>query len=52
MPAERGGRAWLEEVRVQGLALLENVEMTFSPGLNVVSGETGEGKTLLLQGNN
>lgn len=48
MGSDGGGRAWLEEVRVQDLALLESVELTLSPGLNVVSGETGEGKSLLL----
>ncbi|NRA95260.1 MAG: DNA repair protein RecN [Planctomycetes bacterium] len=48
MGADRGGRAWLEEVRVQDLALLESVELSLSEGLNVVSGETGEGKSLLL----
>ena len=48
MAVDRGGQAWLEEVRVQDLALLESVELSFSRGLNVVSGETGEGKSLIL----
>ena len=39
----------LAEVRVRDLALLEQVEVVLSPGLNVVSGETGEGKSLLLR---
>lgn len=38
----------LAEIRVRDLALLEEVEVTLDPGLNVVSGETGEGKSLLL----
>lgn len=42
------GRAWLEEVGVRDLALLESVNLTLSHGLNVLSGETGEGKSLLL----
>ena len=46
--ASREGRAWLEEVGVRDLALLEGVTLTLSRGLNVLSGETGEGKSLLL----
>jgi DNA repair protein RecN (Recombination protein N) len=38
----------LAELRVRRLALLEEVEVAFDDGLNVVSGETGEGKSLLL----
>ncbi|HMS15368.1 MAG TPA: AAA family ATPase, partial [Planctomycetota bacterium] len=38
----------LEEVRVRDLALLERVDVTLSRGLNVLSGETGEGKSLLM----
>jgi DNA repair protein RecN (Recombination protein N) len=38
----------LAELRVRRLALLDEVEVAFDDGLNVVSGETGEGKSLLL----
>ena len=38
----------LAEVRIRDLALLESVDLVFGPGLNAVSGETGEGKSLLL----
>lgn len=38
----------LAELRVRRLALLDEVEVSFDEGLNVVSGETGEGKSLLL----
>jgi DNA repair protein RecN (Recombination protein N) len=38
----------LAELRVRRLALLDEVEVAFDAGLNVVSGETGEGKSLLL----
>ena len=38
----------LAELRVRRLALLDEVEVAFDEGLNVVSGETGEGKSLLL----
>lgn len=37
----------LSELRIRDLALLESVDLELSPGLNVVSGETGEGKSLL-----
>jgi DNA repair protein RecN (Recombination protein N) len=37
----------LEELRVENLLLLERAELRLAPGLNVVTGETGAGKTLL-----
>ncbi len=37
----------LHELRVENLLLLERAEMRLSPGLNVLTGETGAGKTLL-----
>jgi DNA repair protein RecN (Recombination protein N) len=39
----------LERLRVRDLALLEEAEVAFGPGLNVVTGETGAGKSLLVQ---
>src|ERR1700745_2546078 len=37
----------VHELRVETLLLRERAEMRLSPGLNVVTGETGAGKTLL-----
>lgn len=37
--------AWLS---IQGLALVDSVELEFGPGLNVLTGETGAGKSLIL----
>lgn len=37
--------AWLS---IQGLALVESVELELDPGLNVLTGETGAGKSLVL----
>ena len=37
--------AWLS---IQGLALVESVEIEFDRGLNVLTGETGAGKSLIL----
>src|SRR5258705_13290406 len=36
-------------VRVRGLALIEELELVLEPGLNVITGETGAGKSILLQ---
>jgi len=37
----------LNELRVQNLLLIERAELRFAPGLNVLTGETGAGKTVL-----
>jgi DNA repair protein RecN (Recombination protein N) len=37
----------LEELRVENLLLIERAELRFGPGLNVLTGETGAGKTVL-----
>lgn len=37
----------LEELRVENLLLLEAAQLRLAPGLNVLTGETGAGKTLL-----
>src|SRR5437588_8116517 len=39
--------AVLLELRVENLLLLDRAELRLTPGLNVVTGETGAGKTLL-----
>lgn len=38
----------LESLLVKNLALIENAEINFTPGLNVLSGETGAGKSILI----
>ena len=38
----------LSEVRIRNLALFEAIDIELGSGLNVISGETGEGKSLLL----
>ena len=37
----------LSELRVQNLLLIESAELVLGPGLNVITGETGAGKTML-----
>ena len=38
----------LESLKVRNLALIENCEIEFTKGLNVLTGETGAGKSILL----
>jgi DNA repair protein RecN (Recombination protein N) len=40
--------AMLEELRICNLALIDDARLTFGPGLTVLTGETGAGKTALL----
>src|SRR4051794_1503690 len=37
----------LHELRVENLVLIERAELRLGPGLNVITGETGAGKTML-----
>jgi DNA repair protein RecN (Recombination protein N) len=39
----------LQELRVENLLLIDRAELRLAPGLNVLTGETGAGKTLLAQ---
>ena len=39
----------LERLTIRDLALVEHAEVGFGPGLNAVTGETGAGKSLLVQ---
>ncbi|MFM1788736.1 MAG: hypothetical protein RLZZ12_85 [Actinomycetota bacterium] len=41
-------RTRLEEVSIKGLGVIENATVEFKPGLNVITGETGAGKTMVL----
>ena len=38
----------IRELRVQNLALIDELELELEPGLNVITGETGAGKSVLL----
>ena len=38
----------LKQLRVRNLALAENVAVEFQPGLNILTGETGAGKSILV----
>jgi len=39
----------LIELKVKNFAIIENLSLTFKPGLNILSGETGAGKSILLK---
>ncbi len=38
----------LTELRISNYALITHVEITFGPGLNIITGETGAGKSIML----
>src|SRR5207237_9412228 len=38
----------LTELRIRNFAIIEEAVLSFSPGLNVLSGETGAGKTMIM----
>jgi DNA repair protein RecN (Recombination protein N) len=40
----------LEEVRITGLGVIDEAVLDLSPGFNVVTGETGAGKTMVVSG--
>ncbi len=42
--------AGLEEVRLRGLGVIEDAVLPLGPGLTVLTGETGAGKTMVVQG--
>lgn len=39
----------LSTLKIQNLAIVDNLEVEFSPGLNVITGETGAGKSIILK---
>lgn len=39
----------LDYLRIRNLALIEDVELEFAPGLNALTGETGAGKSFILK---
>src|SRR5690606_41451011 len=38
----------LEELRIQNFAIIDRLDLTFAPGLNVITGETGVGKSVII----
>ncbi|NPA42580.1 MAG: DNA repair protein RecN [Chlorobi bacterium] len=40
----------LERLHIRNYALIDRMDLDFSPGLNVITGETGTGKSIMLKG--
>ncbi len=38
----------LEELRIHNFAIIDSLELSFAPGLNVITGETGAGKSIII----
>lgn len=38
----------LRKLHIRNFAIIDDLELTFSPGLNILSGETGAGKSIIL----
>jgi DNA repair protein RecN (Recombination protein N) len=38
----------LEELRIQNFAIIDKLELNFAPGFNVITGETGAGKSIIV----
>lgn len=45
---ERKGNRMLQYLHVKNLALIEEVEVDFAKGLNILTGETGAGKSIII----
>lgn len=45
---KNSSQLFIKELRIQNFATFENQEVFFKPGLNVLVGETGSGKSLIL----
>ncbi len=39
----------LRELRIKNVAIIDDLDLRFGPGLNVITGETGAGKSILLR---
>jgi len=45
---EKQGNRVILELRVENYAVIDNVVVEFAPGLNLLTGETGAGKSILI----
>lgn len=42
-------QVWLADLTIRNLAIIDEVEVSFQPGFNVLTGETGAGKSIIIQ---
>src|SRR5450756_205284 len=49
-PRRARGLSVFEEIRIRDLGVISSAELTLGPGLTVITGETGAGKTMVLSG--
>src|SRR5947209_18973060 len=42
----------ITHLSIQGLAIIDSLSIEFTPGFNVITGETGAGKSILIRGLN
>src|ERR1700727_1526434 len=47
-PESHLGRSVLVELRLENYAVIDNAAIEFAPGLNLLTGETGAGKSILI----
>ena len=40
----------IEQLRIQGIGVIADAQVDLGPGLTVITGETGAGKTMILSG--
>jgi len=45
---ERRVKDMLQELQIENFALIENLQLSLGPGLNVLTGETGAGKSIIV----
>ena len=48
MASKKVSKSSLEEISIRGLGVIESTNIEFKPGLTVLTGETGAGKTMVL----
>jgi len=46
---ERTGGNMISYISIKDFAIIENVEINFHPGLNIITGETGAGKSIVVE---